>query len=529
MASAFETASAAPLLRVPGSAVRPRHPVTRGSGLGSSISQSTIPTQHLGVRVLDPTFPSCTTSEPTPLAEANVSYAPYVHVRTGERALVPVRRLISGAIVAVHPPPPEFIMEQTTFCATPLPPRAPGLCELLLRLIGCGHRDHVADGGDRGVLAVDSPSPVPPEVVRRLQFDATVADPAQGESTITLTYKTLSGLMTSLELPTIGNYITDIIAALGRVDTSSYTLATSVDWRALMVNEWAVKANKRIAIAIDASLNPMAPNVLLLKARLREAESTEHPGILFSGMDILEDIRALVTHRSLGEIKLTADTSALVVFSIGASLGETRLKAEAIKQNFMLKTDLERNVPNAFLHELLSKVPGSNDPMLLMQKARYEDDLYKAEITGTGAPWSAQQLIDYIAVDLARAKPVKAVANVSTKEVANVSTRPPPVLTASTRCFGCGAVGKHMSRDCPIKCGTCNFNFCPGARGEACAVSFDERPSMRSLTNIDDQPMIKLLVDKLDAAWKVKHPNEVSMLEIDLGLSCSSCSDEDSE
>ena len=123
MASAVMPASAAPLQWVPGSAVRPRHPVTRGSGLGSSISQSTIPTQHLGVRVLDPTFPSCTTSEPTPLAEANVSYAPYVHVRTGERALVPVRRLISGAIVAVHPPPPEFIMEQTTFCPTPLPPR----------------------------------------------------------------------------------------------------------------------------------------------------------------------------------------------------------------------------------------------------------------------------------------------------------------------------------------------------------------------------------------------------------------------
>ena len=118
-------------------------------------------------------------------------------------------------------------------------------------------------------------------------------------------------------------------------------------------------------------------------------------------------------------------------------------------------------------------------------------------------------------------------ANVSTKEVANVSTK--PVLTAATRCFGCRAVGKHMSRDCPTKCRTCNFNFCPGARGEACAVSFDERPSKRSLENFDGHPMIQFLVDRLDAAWKVKHPDEVSMLEIDLGLSCSSCSDEGSE
>ena len=106
------------------------------------MSQSTIPTQHLGVRVFDPTFPSCTTSEATPLAEASDSYAPYVHVRTGERALVPVRRLhgrlISGAVVEVYPPPPEFL---TLTAASELMRNAPELMrnasELMRNDVNC--------------------------------------------------------------------------------------------------------------------------------------------------------------------------------------------------------------------------------------------------------------------------------------------------------------------------------------------------------------------------------------------------------
>ena len=81
-------------------------------------------------------------------------------------------------------------------------------------------------------------------------------------------------------------------------------------------------------------------------------------------MDMIEEVQALVSERSLGEIKLS--TTETIVFTTG-SVAATRLTADKIKKQFALKTEAERAVPNAILHTLLDKVPGSTERLQLKE------------------------------------------------------------------------------------------------------------------------------------------------------------------
>ena len=226
-------------------------------------------------------------------------------------------------------------------------------------------------------------------------------------------------------------------------------------------------------------------------------------------MDQLEEIAALVTQRSLGEIKLSAKADS-TVFVAGADISQTRLTAISIKKNFTLKTDTERAAPNALFHDIIDLMPDSN-PTLKIKKDEYESKLYKAEMHKIPPPWTLDELIDEIAVDLARASPIKEVPEL--KEIAAADRLPPPVLQSYTKCASCGAVGKHLARDCPVKCSKCHFNFCPGNRGQVCAVECTEQPSKRSLKNFMGNPLFHTLVSKLDEAWSKKHGKEASSAE----------------
>ena len=145
---------------------------------------------------------------------------------------------------------------------------------------------------------------------------------------------------------------------------------------------------------------------------------------------------------------------------------------------------------------------------------------------GASPPWTLEELTDCIGVDLARAKPDKPKA-ASALEGAHPPPRPDPKprpeLTPTYKCAACGAVGKHLSFDCPIKCLECKNNFCPGARHELCAVVCETPPSKRSppLENVHGRPLHGILVQKLDEAWKLKHNKEVSALEMELEASAT--------
>jgi len=357
-----------------------------------------------------------------------------------------------------------------------------------------------------------------PAGARQLDFGDELIDGAVESSSILLSTTTLSKLNTKLELTEINDWITDLTAACGRRDEAAYNLIVALDWRAVLntADPQAIAANKRIAVYIDACLDKTGDNVALLKSKLRDAEHTTRQGILFSGMDQLEEIAALVTQRSLGEIKLSAKADS-TVFVAGADISQTRLTAISIKKNFTLKTDTERAAPNALFHDIIDLMPDSN-PTLKIKKDEYESKLYKAEMHKIPPPWTLDELIDEIAVDLARASPVKKAPEL--KEIAAADRFPPPVLQSYTKCASCGAVGKHLARDCPVKCSKCNFNFCPGNRGQVCAVECSEQPSTRSLKNFMGNPLFHTLVTKLDEAWSKKHGKKIEvsaaeMLEVE--------------
>ena len=436
-------------------------------------------------------------------------YVPYRHVHTGERALVALRRdATTGVRMPVVPPPSGFLPAPVNGAD-----ESPNFLQWLAGLL-CRHPDEPSV--DPHAVLATAPHPptrqrFSPVDIRQPMFDEDTNDDGmlQSPAAMMLSTKTLSSLKTKLELPKINDFIIDLKAACGRRDEAAHLLLTSPDWHALLAggHPLLVQSNKRIAAYIDACLDTEAPSVILFKSKLREADSTDRPGILFSGMDILEEIAALVTERSLGEFKLNSIV-AKPILKAGATIDETRITMDTIKKNFTLKIDSERAVPNALFHDVLGYMPDS-DPTLKLKKEEYESKLYKAEMHKISPPWTLTELIDEIAVDLARASPAKEVSSAF-----RPSDRPPAELTPIYRCASCGATGQHLSKDCPKKCSKCNFNFCPGNRGMLCAVECLEQPSTRSLKNFFDRDLHSYLVTKLDKAWAAKHEKQLSMAEL---------------
>ena len=149
-----------------------------------------------------------------------------------------------------------------------------------------------------------------PTDIRQLDFSDEADDGAVGSSPVRLTSTTLKSLMSKLDLTDIADYIVDLKAACSRRDPDAHLLLVSPDWRAVLIggHPAMIDANKRIAEYVTASIDNNGDNVKRLMSILRQADSTDRPGILFSGMDILEEIAALVTERSLGEIRLSTTT-----------------------------------------------------------------------------------------------------------------------------------------------------------------------------------------------------------------------------
>ena len=446
------------------------------------------------------------------------SYAPYVHVRTGERVQVPISidpQTGRRELLVPHPENfvlPAYVREDEPRLSLPTllrkclgfkettvepPPHTP-MSAPVHRQARIGSAAMRLDfGGDQ-----DDPDPKPVAALSSTQA--------------AILSKSLANMRTKLPLEDIPDFLIDFKAKLGGADPEARELLYASDWRSIMAAQSLEQANMRLATAIDATLDPSGDNVIILKSNLREAARTTCPGILFSGMDIIEAIEALLHGRSIGEIKLDGESGANIKFAAGAAITATRLTAEMLKKHHQLQPAAARSMPNALLHYMIEKMP-TQPERLLLKKEEYENALYKSEMRGAPPPWSLKELIGDIAVDLARAGPKEA-------SVVAVLPKPPelkprPELTPSYICANCGAKGEHLNFDCPIKCGDCGLNFCSGARHAACAVAFDIPPSKRDppLTNFHGKPLHQYLLGKLDAAWKLKHPGkEVSSLEVEL-------------
>jgi hypothetical protein len=465
----------------------------------------------------------------------DLGYQPYVHVPTDPRPLVPVLLDPNTGALSFNQLPTIGEMNRA------LPPSMTKsvlvqMVESLLRCVGGtvpSPDDHVVA---RRAVQPPSDDRIAP---RQLQFDGENDDPPHENPDIAakryaLSTAEITELKSKLEIENIHDWVEDFKYAVGRADKWALRLLAAPDWRALMVDspEWAVEANKRIATALMASLDSTGPNVVLLKSRLRKSSATDRPGLLYSGMDILDEVTAIVDQRSAGEIKLASKAAECVGFALGASIDESRLVAIQIQKLHELKPAKVRAEENSLHHELISKIPDTSDPLLTMQKKTYENDLHKAEIARPPLPppWDIDELIDYIAVDIANADPR---AKLSSAELSSTEKR---TLDANYRCANCGAVGKHMHHECPAECtdGKCGFNFCPGAHGFQCAIKSVIPPSKRNppLMNalVPPRPIPDHLLKRLDVAWEAKHhkrvadqPRELSMIE------CDACSDESSD
>jgi hypothetical protein len=233
----------------------------------------------------------------------------------------------------------------------------------------------------------------------------------------------------------------------------------------------------------------------------------------------------------LGEIKLDSKEADAVKFKTGSQVVATRLVANTIKMQFALKTAAERAMPNAFLHELISKIPDTDDSKLTLKKQDFEDDLFESEMNGTPPPWDESKLINSIAVALARASPTAKEVSAAEHPAASPGLQPPatPSPTPNYQCTNCGDKGVHFAKDCPKKCKDCGFNFCPGVRFELCAVLADEPPSKRSLKTFGEKrDLFPHLVDKLDKAWEIKHSKKVAEVS-SLEMHCVGCSDDEED
>ena len=254
-------------------------------------------------------------------ADQSTQYVPYIHVNTGERALVPARYdSINGVLVPIVPTPTGFVS------ALHRPAQPSFISSIISSITHCC--ENIAKLVTPSSTCVDATNPmhstrVSPVSIRQPIFpDEDDADATHQSVQPKLSTKSLEALSTALELENIEAWLVDFTTAIGRVDQRAHMLLHTSDWRLLTGLDgpaWALAANKRIADAIHAALDPNGANVKLLKTALREAEGEDRPGVLYSGMDILDEIRALVTERSYGEIRLDKETAKIATFTLGSS------------------------------------------------------------------------------------------------------------------------------------------------------------------------------------------------------------------
>jgi len=412
----------------------------------------------------------------------------------------------TGARIPFRPVPPDYYPIQLDAIENTSPP-SQHILQRLLSVFGC------ANAPAESSIIDDLDPPIAEERIhpmRQPDFESVLQHPSASAlqpptaAQMQILVKTLSSAKAKLELATIADWSVDFKAEIGRVDAQALLLLESSEWRSLLDDDsvtWPIEANKRIATYISANLDKSADRVVIFLDRIRTAEARDRPGIAYSGMDQFEEIKAMVEQRSIGTIKLDSKEIKDIQFETGVTQTKTILKGAEIRRNFDLKPPGERAIENALLHEIINKIPDTTDAHLTLKKQDYEDDLHKAEMKGASPPWTVDELIAEISVDLSRVR----------KELSAVES----TSKHTFKCANCK--GNHRPRDCDKKCSTCQNTFCPGNpfRLELCAALADIQPSKREIKDVFGNPLPKFLVERLDEAWLSKHPGkELSMLEV---------------
>jgi len=190
-------------------------------------------------------------------------YVPYVHVDTGERALLPSRYdSITGVLVPIVSTPPGFVQALHR-------PAQPSILQNIISSITtcCTNMAKLVTPSSTSVDATNvmHSTRVSPVSIRQPVFlDEDEADVINTAVKPKLSTKALEALSTKLELEDVEAWIVDFVTAISRVDQRAHELLHAPNWRELAGPDgpsWAVAANQRIADAVDSTLDPSGANV----------------------------------------------------------------------------------------------------------------------------------------------------------------------------------------------------------------------------------------------------------------------------
>ena len=256
---------AAPLRRAPGSSV-PR----TSTAVRVAADESTNPT--VGLNSFVSTTSVCGETESARIlhqghahhaVDQSQQYVPYVHVDTGERALLPSRYdSITGVLVPIVSTPPGFVQALHR-------PAQPSILQNIISSITtcCTNMAKLVTPSSTSVDATNvmHSTRVSPVSIRQPVFlDEDEADVINTAVKPKLSTKALEALSTKLELEDVEAWIVDFVTAISRVDQRAHELLHAPNWRELAGPDgpsWAVAANQRIADAVDSTLDPSGANV----------------------------------------------------------------------------------------------------------------------------------------------------------------------------------------------------------------------------------------------------------------------------
>lgn len=217
-------------------------------------------------------------------------------------------------------------------------------------------------------------------------------------------------------------------------------------------------ADSMTARALMACLKPDKPYVKRFLVKI-----AKDPSMMTSGRSLFVAIaNTPIFSVCEEEYDFMATFEKTAYFKAGAPIIDITLAADQLEKDFSLLPEGTRGAKHALLFKLLEKM--EMIPSLQAEAKSLRTDIWKADTMGTPV-YTSDQLIALIAMHISKASPTLEAS------VGDGRRQPHP----DSKCVVCGKKGCNFLV-CKAKCPRCGFNFCKGARGEACDVQSECPP-----------------------------------------------------
>ena len=225
--------------------------------------------------------------------------------------------------------------------------------------------------------------------------------------------------------------------------------------QAAMATEQWQTADERLARILDAVLDKESVYVKNFYLDVDREQRDSGTPVLVSGFAMLGLIRRMALYADgTDRDEAEEEFRDKVYFKLGMSKADVISKAGVLEQDLARVPQLTLGRPYPLLHWLIEKMPSA----LSEEKKTLKRDLRHGERRREGPMWDDKELARIIASDI---------------HAASVGEREAAVAAAAA-----AAAGRQTARVPAGPCQKCGFDFCPGARGNACAAAWNRRPSV---------------------------------------------------